>query len=312
MSNMDLNNKAKGFNTHNNLPDSEDQAIDWQRANKTWWEKNPMRYDFSKKITYKEYSKEFYNEIDTRFYNQVREYMPWSKIPFDNLIDYNLLSNKRVLEIGVGNGSHAQLLSSKARSYTGIDLTEYSVNSTKKRLELFKLNGKILQMDAEKMNFDDNSFDLIWSWGVIHHTSDTNRALTEINRILAPKGKVITMVYYRSPWIYYVRGFLIFGILKGKLFKGKSLPEILQESVDGALARFYSIKEWKLIITKHFNIENIKIYGTKHQLIPFLRDGKFKRFLTSLIPDSVGRFICNRPLVGWFLVSTFNKKELQK
>ncbi len=51
------------------------------------------------------------------------------------------------------------------------------------------------------------------------------------------------MVYHRSPLIYYLRGSLIFGIFKGRLFKGKSLPEILQESVDGALARFHSLKE---------------------------------------------------------------------
>ena len=158
------------------------------------------------------------------------------------------------------------------------------------------------------MDLNDNSFDLIFSWGVIHHTSNTENALNEINRVLAPGGKVITMVYHRSPWIYYLRGFLIFGIFKGRLFKGKSLPEILQESVDGALARFYSLKEWKLIITKDFNIEHIKVYGTKHQLIPFLKDGKFKRFLISLIPNSVGRFITNRPFFGWFLVSTFSKK----
>lgn len=300
-------NKAIGFTDHSNLPKGDEQAKSWQSANKSWWEKNPMRYDFSEEINIKEFSKEFYNEIDSRFFRQVWEFMPWEKIPFDNLINFEAIAKQNVLEIGVGNGSHAKILSKHAKNYTGIDLTNYAVKSTKKRLKLFGLNGLVKKMDAEKLEFEDNSFDFVWSWGVIHHTSNTQNVLNEINRVLRPNGKIITMVYHLSPWHYYIRTIIGFGILKGDLFRGKSPDKILQDRTDGALARFYSVKEWSSIISKQFNIIKNSIYGTKHQLIP-ISDSKLKRFLVSLIPNKLGRFIANRPLIGWFLVSVFEKK----
>jgi Methyltransferase domain len=79
-------------------------------------------------------------------------------------------------------GTHAQLIAKHARSYVGIDLTEYAVAATRRRLEIAGLPGTVLQMDAEKMEFADRRFDLIWTWGVIHHSSSTERILTEMRR----------------------------------------------------------------------------------------------------------------------------------
>jgi len=58
--------KTKDFQTHVDLPKSEEQSINWQNSNRSWWEKNPMRYDFTEKISFKEFTKEFYEEIDSR------------------------------------------------------------------------------------------------------------------------------------------------------------------------------------------------------------------------------------------------------
>ena len=301
--------KTKDFQTHVDLPKSEEQSINWQNSNRSWWEKNPMRYDFTEKIPFKEFTKEFYEEIDRRFFASVWEFMPWKDIPFDPLIDFNLLSNQNILEIGVGNGSHAQLLAQKAHSYTGIDITKYAVQSSGKRLDLLGCNGEIICMDAESMEFDDNTFDFIWSWGVIHHSSNTQKVLEEIYRVLRPGGKVITMVYHRSPWNTYVRGLLYYGILRGGLLKGKSLTEIIQDSTDGALARYYTINEWKATLSNLFNIEKNVVYGHKQQLIP-LGHSKTKDFLISLIPNSLGRFITNRPFFGFHLVTIFYKKAI--
>jgi len=171
------------------LPETYEQAHRWQEANRSWWESHPMRYDWKEGIGFKEFSKEFYAEIDNRFFSSAREYISWKKIPFDSLIDFDSLKDKDVLEIGVGNGSHAQLLAQYARSFTGIDLTDYAVRSTSKRMQLAGLDATILQMDAECMQFDDSTFDYIWKWGVIHHSSDTRRVLREMQRVLKQLGK---------------------------------------------------------------------------------------------------------------------------
>src|SRR5205085_539710 len=108
------------------------------------------------------------------------------------------LYDKDVLEIGVGQGTHAQLLAPRCKSFTGIDLTTCAVEMTSERLKLFKIPGAVLEMDAEHMSFGDGSFDYIWSWGVIHHSADTNRVLKEMHRVLRPGGKCTVMIYYRS------------------------------------------------------------------------------------------------------------------
>ncbi len=233
--------------------------------------------------------------------------MPWEKIPFDTLIDFEELSNKSILEIGVGSGSHAQLLAKHAKFFTGIDITDYAVRSTTERMKCFGIyNARILRMDAEKMQFDDNSFDYIWSWGVIHHSSNPENILKEMQRVLKPGGLAVTMVYYRNLWNYYVVGGLILGLIKGDLLKTKSLHKTVQRYTDGALARYYTISDWRNLVTKYFGIKDIRVYGCKTELIP-LPEGRVKNLILSLIPDRLSRLITNRCKFGGMLVSILGK-----
>lgn len=134
--------KINGFNKPTDLPQDDSRRQQWQAQNRDWWEKHPMRYDWKDQIEYEEFSYEFFKEIDRRFFSNVHDYMPWNKIPFDPLIDFESLAQKDVLEIGVGNGSHAQLLAQHAKSYTGIDITSYAVKSTSERMKRFGLDLK--------------------------------------------------------------------------------------------------------------------------------------------------------------------------
>ena len=91
------------------------------------------------------------------------------------------------------------------------------------------------------MSFPDESFDLVWSWGVIHHTSDISFAIRQIGPVLRPGGKFVSMVYHRSVWNTVMRGGMYYGILKADFLRGKSLDRIIQDRTDGALARYYQI-----------------------------------------------------------------------
>lgn len=280
----------------------------WQELNRSWWQDHPMRYDWKEGIGYPEFSREFYEEIDRRFFSNVREFMPWQNVPFDTLIDFEDLCNKDVLEVGVGNGSHAALLARHARSFTGIDLTNYAVRSTTARLKSFGLPGVVNQMDAEQMLFADRSFDFVWTWGVIHHSSDTRKALKEIARVLRPGGKAVTMVYHRSAWNYYLVGGLIHGILRGRLFKTGSLHKTVQLQTDGAIARYYSAPEWRALAEEFFRVDSVRVFGSKAELLP-LPGGRMKQFLARMIPASLGRFFTNTCGLGSFLVSTLSVRS---
>ncbi len=275
-----------------------------------------MRYDFSQGVAAAEFTEAFYREIDSRFFSDVKTFMPWDQIPFDPLIDFQSLGDKDVLEIGVGNGSHAQLISTYARSYTGIDLTDYAVKSTTKRLELsgethavmsaIARKPAVIRMDAEQMEFADNSFDLVWSWGVIHHSANTRKILEEMHRVLRPGGTATVMVYYRNFWNYYIFAGVFAGVIRGTLWKTKSLHQTRQKFIDGAIARYYTIPEWRSLVSDLFLVEDIKIYGSKSELLP-LPSGRFKTKLQSVIPNSVGRLLTNQGRMGMFLVSALKK-----
>lgn len=301
-------NKADKFSSPTQLPSNESQSEKWLEANKNWWEANPMRYDWLETISCPEFSKEYYHEIDSRFFSSSNEFLPIDKIPFDGLIDFDGLREKKVLEIGVGNGSHAQLLATHAADFTGIDLTEFAVNSVSKRMQVFGIeNAKIIQMNAEKLEFPDNSFDFVWSWGVIHHSANTRKILKEINRVLKPGGTFSAMVYYRGYWSYYVFG-LIAGIFKGHFFKGQSIHQTVQNITDGAIARFYSISEW---IEEHhqvdLDVKEIRVLGMKSAILP-IPGSQLKTTLLNLIPNSISRFMTNRLRMGSFIVSTAVKR----
>lgn len=271
------------------LPNNESTAKQWQELNKAWWEASPMRYDWREAIPAPFESKEYFEEIDRRFFDSVRRYMPWREQPFDNLIDFSNLQGKDVLEIGTGHGSHAQLIAPFSKSFTGIDLTEKAVSAVRRRLELFKIPAQILQMDAERMSFPDRSFDFIWSWGVIHHSSNPLKILKEMHRVLKADGTATVMIYYRSFWSYYLTG----GFLRPS---------------DGALARFYLPREWRKLCEGLFEIQEFIVTGQKSDVLPLPR-GWLKRMLERVVPDPLTRTLTNRFKMGSFLIAKMKRKD---
>jgi ubiquinone/menaquinone biosynthesis C-methylase UbiE len=285
--------KAVGLNEPTQLPHDEMQRRQWQAANKAWWESAPMRYDWREKLTQIPGSEEYFREIDGRFFASVRKYMPWKNLPFEQLIPFDQLRDKDVLEIGVGQGTHAQLIAKHCRSFTGIDLTAHAAEMTSKRLRLFKLPGNVLEMDAEEMSFANNSFDFIWSWGVIHHSADTRQVLKEMHRVLRPNGKCVVMVYHSSWWYSWV----------------SLLARAVQTAVptDGAIMRFYTPRQWRAATDNLFNIDSIQIYGLKTDVI-LIPHGRLKSLVESVVPDALTRFFTNRLEFGSFLVAQMRKK----
>jgi ubiquinone/menaquinone biosynthesis C-methylase UbiE len=304
-SSAEFHNKAPGFHGPTQLPRDDAQRRQWQSANRVWWESMPMRYDWREPITAPAGTKAYFEEIDSRFLASAYKYMPWKNAPFEALVPFNELADKDVLEIGTGLGTHAQLLSPYCKSFTGIDLTETASASTRRRLQLFGLPGRILQMDAENIQFDANSFDYIWSWGVIHHSADTRRILTEMKRVLRFGGRATVMVYHRTWWAYYFSAALR-GAFRGHLKTYQNLHTVAQADTDGAIARYYTPSEWRELSKGLFDIESIRIYGLKAEILPFPA-GRLKRISERLIPDAFGRLLTNRLRLGSFLVAEMRR-----
>ncbi|HET7697838.1 MAG TPA: class I SAM-dependent methyltransferase [Vicinamibacterales bacterium] len=106
-----------------------------------------------------------------------------------------------VLEIGVGMGAdHLQFAEQHPRRLVGLDLTTRALAHTRNRLVLEGHAPRLLQADAERLPFPDASFDLVFSWGVLHHTADVAGAIREVHRVLVPGGRARVMLYHRNSW----------------------------------------------------------------------------------------------------------------
>jgi ubiquinone/menaquinone biosynthesis C-methylase UbiE len=305
---LEFGNKADGFDSPTKRPQNEDQRKAWQAANRRWWSDTPMRYDWRSPIAHPLHSQAYFDEIDRRFFDTTRGFMPWRTLPFDQEIPYTELPNLDVLEIGVGQGSHASLIAPRAKSFTGIDLTDFAVESTGNRLELLALpHAKVIQMDAEEMTFPDESFDYIWSWGVIHHSADTRRVLEQMHRVLRPGGRANVMVYHRSFWRYYVCNGFLKSLQLGTLWKKRPVYEVNQRATDGALARYFRKGEWDELVGDLFTVERYRVRGAKLELIP-LPAGRFKEFAASMLPEAIARLFTNTLQWGSFLILRMRRK----
>jgi SAM-dependent methyltransferase len=126
--------------------------------------------------------------------------------------------DRDVLEVGVGMGAdHIEWAKSGPASLTGVDLTSNAVDYTKRRLDIYGFTSHVVVADAENLPFSDNSFDLVYSWGVLHHTPDTRRAIREVHRVLRPGGTARIMIYHSRSLIGYML-YARYGLLAGHPF----------------------------------------------------------------------------------------------
>ena len=129
--------------------------------------------------------------------------------------DFDAAAGKRVLEIGVGMGADFLRWVRAGANATGVDLTERAVDLTRRRLLDEGLEAELRVADAEALPFEDGQFDIVYSWGVLHHTPDPHRALSEACRVLAPGGQLRIMLYHRRSFVAFA-SWVRFGLLRGK------------------------------------------------------------------------------------------------
>jgi hypothetical protein len=117
------------------------------------------------------------------------------------------------------------------------------------------------------------------------------------------------MVYYRSWWSYYVCG-LLSGVFQRQFFKQGNLHHVVQKSTDGAIARYYTQREWRQITSGLFRLGALQVYGLKNEVIP-IPHSPTKQFLENLVPDGVVRILTQHLRGGSFLVAHMHKIDVE-
>jgi ubiquinone/menaquinone biosynthesis C-methylase UbiE len=139
-----------------------------------------------------------------RFYELVEEHRYTKEWHIPAAAGFAETKGLRVLEIGCGMGTDGAQFARAGADYTGIDLTDAAIDLAQKRFQLFNLPGKFQTDDAEELSFPDNTFDVVYSHGVLHHTPDIESAIREIHRVLRPGGRAEVMLYHRNSYNYRV------------------------------------------------------------------------------------------------------------
>ena len=170
------------------MPDANDNLKERVRA---FWQANPCGVKFADAAPG---TRRFYELVEAHRYTK-----EWH-IPI--AADFAGARGLKVLEIGCGLGTDGAQFAEAGADYTGVDLTEAAVELARKRFELFDLKGKFETADAENLPFADESFDLVYSHGVLHHTPETEKAIKEIHRVLRPGGRAVVMLYHRDSYNY--------------------------------------------------------------------------------------------------------------
>jgi SAM-dependent methyltransferase len=157
---------------------------------------------------------------------------------------------KSVLEIGVGAGSDFIRWCEYADHATGVDLTAAGIALTSERLALEgvpECRYALLTADAERLPFPERSFDIVYSWGVLHHTPDTERAYREMFRVLRPGGVMRTMVYHVWSWTGLML-YLLHGALRGR--PGQGLRGAINQHLESPGTKAYSRAEGIALATR--------------------------------------------------------------
>ena len=256
---------------------------------KQYWNQASCGTEFIEKP---KFSREYFEAIEDYRYMREPEIFSFAQ--------FTRFHGQKVLEVGVGAGSDfMQWVRAGACAY-GIDLTDESIKNVQERLALYNLQANDLQVaDAEHLPYPDNFFDVVYSWGVIHHSPDTRQCLSEIVRVTKPGGVIKVMIYNRRSLFAFYR-YLAQGVMKGQPFK--SFKSILFRHQESPGTKAYTFAEAKQLFTQFpVAITHLSASATQHDLLAYkswpFRIGAY--FLASL-------FGWHR--IGWFMTIEAKKK----
>jgi ubiquinone/menaquinone biosynthesis C-methylase UbiE len=170
----------------------------------------------------------------------------------------------KVLEIGVGLGTEHQRFAEAGADLYGIDLTERAIEHTRKRLATFCLSSRLSVGDVENLDIPDESFDLLYSWGVLHHTPDTPKAIAEVYRVIKHGGEARVMIYHKWSMVGFML-WLRYALLRLRPWTG--LSEIYARYLEGPGTKAYTVSEAKQLFKAFSDIRVITLLGPADLLL---------------------------------------------
>src|SRR5262245_37512149 len=144
-----------------------------------------------------------------RFFAEVERHRYALEPHIPEVVQFERWANRDVLEVGCGIGTDGARFAGSGATYTGVDQSEPAIGLARRHFDLEGLAGSFQSCSATRLPFDDDSFDLVYSHGVIHHIDGTEAAVREFHRVLRTGGTALVMVYHRDSFNYRVNIMMI-------------------------------------------------------------------------------------------------------
>jgi ubiquinone/menaquinone biosynthesis C-methylase UbiE len=156
---------------------------------------------------------------------------------------------QRVLEVGVGMGAdYLEWLKAGAQA-TGVDISRMSLERAKQRGEMAGYKTDLRVSDAEHLPFSDDTFEIVYSYGVMHHSPDTPQCIREAWRVLKPGGALRIMIYHHSS----LTAFMLW--LRYGFLRGKSLRQSVHDHLESPGTKSYTRQEARAMLSGFEQIE---------------------------------------------------------
>ena len=220
---------------------------------------------------------------------------------------YKEIAGKRVLEIGSGAGGHSCIFKRYGAHVTAVDITPQRAASTAAKFSMLKGgSGIAFHADAENLPFRDGSFDIVYSNGVLHHSPDTERCISEATRVLKPGGMAVIMLYSRVSAAFmfniWPRGVVTGEMFRwpeaewvGRLTEGK--PEY--GTTRNPITRVYSANQMRTLF-REYDILSLRKWSFQFDNFCVPRLTQIRRWVLSRLgfkPHPGGTIVYGQPIV---------------
>jgi ubiquinone/menaquinone biosynthesis C-methylase UbiE len=219
------------------------------------------------------------------------------------IIPFERTSGRSVLELGCGAGYDAYEFSKQQARYVGIDIAGQNLVRTRTHLGFYGYAPQVLCGDVECLPFQNNSFEILYSFGVLHHTPDIEKSLREAHRVLKPSGELWLAVYHKNSIFYWASLYLKDHII-GKGYKKRTFEERLSmveytTSEQRPIVNVYSRHHFKNLLSQAgFKVCSLQVRKLQAADLPF----QTRITIPQAWLDFIGRFF------GWYLIAKAEKE----
>jgi len=255
-----------------------------------YWNNRPCNIRHSKKDVG---SREYFDEVEKR------KYFVEPHIPL--FAEFENWEGKKVLEIGCGIGTDTMNFARAGATVTAVDLSDESLQLARKRAEIFGLQDRItfIQANAERLSefVPVETYDLIYSFGVIHHTPHPENVVREIRKYMGPQSTFRMMVYNRYSWkVFWI--LLKYG--KGAFWKLDELVAKYSEAQTGCPVTYtYSQKSVRKMLDGFIVDQAAVDHIFPYSISEYARYEYKKVWYFAMLPERLFRNLERR--LGWHL-----------